>query len=180
LFRTLAVTNKSATKLADNLNILKSLRAGFLSISNELGRILPTKARCQFQVVLLLTVFFRFNCLGTFSWLVIFFLSLLRTLKHFKWNWRRNRRRREGGRRGRRRSTRFGWRIISKNGRKESVYYTNLYWERNKFDLGRGGRAVGQKFPNDEENFRIFHGIRSNEGVCYPENEDAIYKQKYT
>jgi hypothetical protein len=40
--------------------------------------------------------------------------------------------------------------------------------------------GVGQKFPNDEENFRIFHGIRSHEGICYPENEDAIYKQKYT
>jgi hypothetical protein len=40
--------------------------------------------------------------------------------------------------------------------------------------------AVGQKFPNDEKNFRIFHGIRSHEDVCYPENEDAIYKQKYT
>ena len=38
--------------------------------------------------------------------------------------------------------------------------------------------GVSQKFPNDEENFRIFHGIRSHEGVCYPENEDAIYKQK--
>jgi hypothetical protein len=37
--------------------------------------------------------------------------------------------------------------------------------------------GVGQKFPNDEKNFRIFHGI--HEGVCYPENEDAIYKQKY-
>ena len=33
--------------------------------------------------------------------------------------------------------------------------------------------------PNDEKNFRIFHVIRSHEGVCYPENEDAIYKQKY-
>jgi hypothetical protein len=42
------------------------------------------------------------------------------------------------------------------------------------------GGGVGQKFPNDEKNFRIFHGIRSHEGVCYPENEDAIYKQKYT
>jgi hypothetical protein len=31
--------------------------------------------------------------------------------------------------------------------------------------------GVSQKFPNDEENFRIFHGIRS---------QDAIYKQKYT
>jgi hypothetical protein len=31
-----------------------------------------------------------------------------------------------------------------------------------------------------QKNFRIFHGIRSHEGVCYPENEDAIYKQKYT
>ena len=40
--------------------------------------------------------------------------------------------------------------------------------------------GVSQKFPNDEENFRIFHRIRSHEGVCYPENEDAIYKQKYT
>ena len=45
---------------------------------------------------------------------------------------------------------------------------------------GGGGGGVGQKFPNDEKNFRIFHGIRSHEGVCYPENEDAIYKQKYT
>jgi hypothetical protein len=44
---------------------------------------------------------------------------------------------------------------------------------------GGGGGGVGQKFPNDEKNFRIFHGIRSHEGVCYPENEDAIYKQKY-
>ena len=35
--------------------------------------------------------------------------------------------------------------------------------------------GVGQKFPNDEKNFRIFHGIRSHEGVRYPENEDAIY-----
>jgi hypothetical protein len=39
--------------------------------------------------------------------------------------------------------------------------------------------GVGQKFPNDEKNFRIFHGMRSHEGICYPENEDAIYKQKY-
>ena len=37
--------------------------------------------------------------------------------------------------------------------------------------------GVGKKFPNDEENFRIFHGIRSHEGVSYPENEDAIYKK---
>ena len=44
---------------------------------------------------------------------------------------------------------------------------------------GGGGGGVGQTFPNDEQNFRIFHGIRSDEGVCYPENEDAIYKQKY-
>jgi hypothetical protein len=42
-----------------------------------------------------------------------------------------------------------------------------------------GGGGVVQKFANDENNFRIFHGIRSHEGVCYPENEDAIYKQKY-
>ena len=45
---------------------------------------------------------------------------------------------------------------------------------------GEVGGGVGQKFPNDEEHFRIFHGIRSHEGICYPENEDAIYKQKYT
>jgi hypothetical protein len=45
---------------------------------------------------------------------------------------------------------------------------------------GGGGGGVGQKNPNDEKNFRIFHGIRSHKGVCYPENEDAIYKQKYT
>ena len=43
-----------------------------------------------------------------------------------------------------------------------------------------GGGGVGQKFPNDENNFRIFHGIRSHEGVCYPENGDAIYKHKYS
>ena len=42
-----------------------------------------------------------------------------------------------------------------------------------------GGGGVNKKFPNVEKNFRIFHGIRSHEGVCYPENEDAIYKQKY-
>ena len=43
-----------------------------------------------------------------------------------------------------------------------------------------GGGGVGQKFPNDEKNFLIFHaGIRSHEGVCYPENGDAIYKHKY-
>jgi hypothetical protein len=46
--------------------------------------------------------------------------------------------------------------------------------------MHRGGGGVGQKFPNDEKNFRIFHGIRSHEGVCYPENENAIYKQKYS
>ena len=40
--------------------------------------------------------------------------------------------------------------------------------------------GVSQKFPNDEKNFRIFHGVRSHESVCYPENEDATYKQKYT
>ena len=45
---------------------------------------------------------------------------------------------------------------------------------------GGGGGGVGQKFPNDEKNFLIFHaGIRSHEGVCYPENGDAIYKHKY-
>jgi hypothetical protein len=37
---------------------------------------------------------------------------------------------------------------------------------------GGGGGVLAKKF-------RIFHGIRSHEGVCYPENEDAIYKQKY-
>ena len=45
---------------------------------------------------------------------------------------------------------------------------------------GGWGGGVGQKFPNDEKNFLIFHaGIRSHEGVCYPENGDAIYKHKY-
>ena len=39
--------------------------------------------------------------------------------------------------------------------------------------------GVGQKFPNDEKNFRIYHGILSHEGVCYSENEDTICKQKY-
>jgi hypothetical protein len=39
--------------------------------------------------------------------------------------------------------------------------------------------GAGQKFPNDENNFRIYHGILSHKGVCYSENEDAIYKQKY-
>jgi hypothetical protein len=43
---------------------------------------------------------------------------------------------------------------------------------------GGGGGVVGQKFPNDETNFRIFHGIRSHEGVCYPENEDANLQTK--
>jgi hypothetical protein len=45
------------------------------------------------------------------------------------------------------------------------------------YSLGGGG--VGQKLPTNEKNSRIFRGIRSQEGVCYPENEDAIYKQKY-
>ena len=40
-----------------------------------------------------------------------------------------------------------------------------------------GGGGVGKKFPNVEKNFRKFHGIRSHEGVCYPENEDAINLQ---
>jgi hypothetical protein len=44
---------------------------------------------------------------------------------------------------------------------------------------GGGGWGVGQKFPNDEKYFRIYHGILSHEGVCYSENEDTIYKQKY-
>ena len=39
---------------------------------------------------------------------------------------------------------------------------------------GGGGGGVGQKFPNDEKNFRIYHGILSHEGVCYSENEDAM------
>jgi hypothetical protein len=39
-----------------------------------------------------------------------------------------------------------------------------------------GGGGVGQIFPNNEKHFRIFYGMRSHEGVCYPENEDAIYK----
>jgi hypothetical protein len=41
------------------------------------------------------------------------------------------------------------------------------------------GEVVGQIFPNNEKNFRVFHGIRSHDGVCNPENEDAIYKEKY-
>ena len=41
------------------------------------------------------------------------------------------------------------------------------------------GGGVGQKFPNDEKNFRIYYAILGHEGVCYSENEDAIYKQKY-
>ena len=45
--------------------------------------------------------------------------------------------------------------------------------------VGGGGGGVGQKFPNDEKKFRIYHSILSHEGVCYSENEDAIYKQKY-
>jgi hypothetical protein len=44
---------------------------------------------------------------------------------------------------------------------------------------GGGGGCVGEKFPNDEKHFRILHGIRNHEDVCYLENEDAIYKQKY-
>ena len=47
------------------------------------------------------------------------------------------------------------------------------------YSWGGGGGGVGQKFPNDEKNFRIYHGILSHEGVCYSENEDGIYKQKY-
>jgi hypothetical protein len=45
-------------------------------------------------------------------------------------------------------------------------------WKYSIYSLGGG-----QKFPNDEKYFRIFHGIRSREGVCYLENEDAIYKK---
>ena len=41
---------------------------------------------------------------------------------------------------------------------------------------GGGGGGCRPKIPNDKINFRIFHGIRSHEGVCYQENEDAIYK----
>jgi hypothetical protein len=41
------------------------------------------------------------------------------------------------------------------------------------------GVFLYKKFPNDGKNFRIYHGILSHEGVCYSENEDAIYKQKY-
>ena len=48
------------------------------------------------------------------------------------------------------------------------------------YSWGGDEGGVGQKFPNDEKNFLIFHaGIRSHEGVCYPENGDAIYKHKY-
>ena len=35
---------------------------------------------------------------------------------------------------------------------------------------GGGGGGGDQKFPNDENKFRIFHGIGSHEGVCYPGN----------
>ena len=37
---------------------------------------------------------------------------------------------------------------------------------------GGGEGGVGQKFPNDENNFRIYHahGMRSHERACYPEN----------
>ena len=45
---------------------------------------------------------------------------------------------------------------------------------------GMGGEGVCQKFRNDEKNLLIFNaGIRSHEGVWYPENGDAIYKHKY-
>jgi hypothetical protein len=47
------------------------------------------------------------------------------------------------------------------------------------WEEGGGGGCVGKKFPNDEKSFRIFRDIRSYEGVCYPENEDTICKQKY-
>ena len=46
------------------------------------------------------------------------------------------------------------------------------------YNWGGGGGGVGQKFPNDEKISEYFM-TRSNEDVCYPENEDAIYKQKY-
>ena len=59
--------------------------------------------------------------------------------------------------------------------------FFNCYFKLGKkmFDFLMVGRAVasmyswggvGKKFPNDEKNFRIFHGIRSHEGICYPEN----------
>jgi hypothetical protein len=52
---------------------------------------------------------------------------------------------------------------------------------------GGGDRVVASmyswgcraKISECRKKFRIFHGLRSHEGVCYPENEDAIYKQKY-
>jgi hypothetical protein len=40
---------------------------------------------------------------------------------------------------------------------------------------GGGGGGVGQKFPKTKK----IYGILSHEGVCYSENEDAMYKQKY-
>jgi hypothetical protein len=47
-------------------------------------------------------------------------------------------------------------------------------------DYSWGGGGVGQKFPNNEKKFLIYHGIRSHEGACYPENGDAILnKHKY-
>jgi hypothetical protein len=45
---------------------------------------------------------------------------------------------------------------------------------------GGGAGVQAKNFRIMKKKFRIFHGIRSHEGVCYPENEDAIYKQKYT
>jgi hypothetical protein len=38
-----------------------------------------------------------------------------------------------------------------------------------------GGGGVGQKFPNDEKISGSFMAYEAmHEGVCYPENEDAI------
>jgi hypothetical protein len=46
---------------------------------------------------------------------------------------------------------------------------------------GGGGGVVGQKFPNDEKHFpEYFMACEATKvRVCYPKNEDAIYKQKY-
>ena len=61
------------------------------------------------------------------------------------------------------------WQVI-----KSDISHTTTRTVASMYSWGGGGGGVG-----DEKKFRIFHGIRSHEGVCYPENEDAIYKQKY-
>ena len=41
--------------------------------------------------------------------------------------------------------------------------------------------GVGQKFPNDQKISEYFMAYEATKVfACYPENEDAIYKQKFT